>query len=67
MSVVNTYAPSPADGGSWTPIVACGNHSATCVECIAEGITEIEFVRLVLDRHSLEMGQLVGTRLLWAS
>jgi len=59
MGLVNTFA------NSWTPIVASGN--GTCGECLGDGITETEFIRRVLDRHSIEMGRLVGAKLLWAS
>lgn len=56
--VVNTYALGLAYGSSWTPILASDNDSTMRNECCAQGITEVEFVQLVLERHRADMGRL---------
>lgn len=58
--VVNTYALGLAYGSSWTPILASDSDSTMRNECCLQGITEVEFVRQVLEKHRLDMGRLAN-------
>jgi len=52
-------------GSPWTPILAWEADSTMQAECCTLAMTEVEFVRIALDRHVMEMTRAVGAGL-WA-
>jgi hypothetical protein len=58
--IVNTYALGLEYGSSWTPILASDSDSTMRNECCVQGISEVEFVRQVLEKHRQDMGRLAN-------